>query len=197
MNGIIVWIFVWFLSWSIFNYKFNWNKAKTYTQRYILTSLFFTISTIVSYYIFGTSIIISTRPIFIGFIISMSFGVLLSNYYPFNKHIISGKYFLISLVFDILFQQIMVVSGILVLKNYFESNYLDFYFGILFMLVHLPIIFLRWAQMRYFYLIATLFGGTIFSYFVNNYLNGSTYNFLLHYFIYICVFYYLKDERKM
>lgn len=197
MKEIITWVAIWFSAWGAFNYKLNWNKAKTFVQRYIITSLFFLISTIIAIYIFDILESSNLYLILIGSIISMFLGTLLSNYYPFYKRIISGKYFLVSLVFDILFQQIMVIAGIKVLENYYRSGYLDLYFGILFMIGHLPIIFLKWAKMRYFYLIATLFGGTIFSYLINNYLNGPVYNFLIHYFVYICLFYYLKDERKI
>ncbi|QQG41804.1 MAG: hypothetical protein HYV90_00625 [Candidatus Woesebacteria bacterium] len=195
---IAIWYVIWFLIWGIFNTRFNWKIAKTKKEKYYQTSFFFLLSSIAVYFIFENFLSKSIEPILLGFIITVGLGIFFSDYYPYYKHIKNGKYFLVSLAFDILLQQVMVVAGIKILNQYFGMNYNNLYFGVMFSAGHLPVIFLKWAKLRYFYLVLTFLGGIGFSFLINEIGGvGILISFLLHYSLYIPMFYYLQDERKI
>lgn len=188
MSLQIWWYLIWFVIWGVFNYKYNWNLAKTKKQRYITPTLFFVASTILLFILFPLFLSKKLYPLATGALFSIFLGIFLSNYYPFYKHIKNGRYFLIALVFDIFFQQTMVVVGVNIFSN----------FGLFFMLAHLPVLLLKWAKLRYVYLILTFFGGTAFGYLIPHFGNlGIVISFLIHYMLYVPIFYYLRDERKI
>lgn len=188
MSLQVGWYLIWFLIWGIFNYRFNWNLAKNKQEKYITPAIFFLSASMLLCLLFPSILLNSLYPLVTGAIFAFFLGMFFSNYYPFYKHIKNGKYFLVVLVSDILFQQIMVVLGV----NFFTN------FGLIFMTAHLPVLLLRWAKLRYLYLVLTFFGGTAFSYLILNFGTlGIIASFILHYSLYIPIFYYLKDDRKI
>jgi len=150
-----------------------------------------------SYLILEKYIILNLQNLIIGTLCSVGIGLILSQTPTFYKRIRVGRYYPIFLPFNILFQQLFVVAGIYILQMMFMGRYYDFYFGILFTLVHLPVIFLKWARLRYLYLVFTLFCGTLFSFLIRNYEFGSLVSFMVHFIVYIPLIYYLRDERKI
>lgn len=196
--AIIFWFVIWFLIWTVFNVRFNWKKAKTKNDKYYVTSGFFFICSAIVFLTFRSFFAGNGIYLAAGFIFSVFIGIFFSDYHPYYKHIKNGRYFLIALAFDILMQQILIVVGLKFLTQYFGVDYKNFYFGIMLVLGHLPVVFLKWAKLRYLYLVLTFFGGTLFSYLINRYLGiGITASILIHYTLYVPIFYYLRDERKI
>lgn len=195
---IVLWFFAWFSIWAIFNVRLNWKILKAKKGKHWVISSFFLLSSIVVFLMFKALVFESTKLILLGFILNFFMGIFFSNFYPYRKHIRNGRCFLISLSFDILMQQIMILAGVKMLSQYFGSNYRDAYFGLMFLSAHLPAIFFKWAKLRYLLIPSTLIGGVLFSYLIRSYTGtGILLSSLLHYTLYIPVFYYLRDEARI
>lgn len=195
---IALWLLFWAVVWGSFNSFFKWKIEKTHSKRYFWTSIFFLICALLALLIFRTNLTGSLWPLSLAWLLTTFAGFFLSDFFPFYKRIKNGKYYLSSLPSNIFLQQIMIVIAVRIISSYFGLKYFDFYFGIFFMLMHSPIVFLKWAKLRYLYLVLTLAGGTLFSYLIKNYGEpGIFLSFIFHYFLYIPIFYYLRDERKM
>jgi hypothetical protein len=85
---------------------------------------------------------------------------------------------------DILFQQILISSLLVHLKNYFNNNRIILIFGVCFFLIHTPLI----ITMKYtalLFIIPSIIAGFIFSYLMLYYKNGALYSLATHMLFYI------------
>lgn len=195
---IIEWFVVWFLFWGLFNAFFKWKIDQSGKKKYILTAVFFLSCYAVIYAIFYKYLLNSASPLLLGFLATLIIGFFFSDYFPFYKHIRNGKYYLASLPSNIVMQQALVIIAIKILSQLSGNKYLDVYFGIMFFIVHSPIVFFKWPRLKYLYLILTFLGGTMFSFLMRNYGDtGIFLSFLLHYCFYIPIFYRLRNERRI
>lgn len=193
---LVIWILFYLAIWTLYNSYFKWKMYRAGKKQYLLSTIFFLLSAVAFNFIFYKYTRGSISTLILALIVSIGIGFFFSTFFPFYKHIKNGRYFLVSMPSDIFFQQLMIITAIKILSQYFGANYIDLYFGLFFALTHLPIIFFKWARLRYLIVILTLIGGTAFSYLIRN--NGQTGVFassLLHFLMYIPIFYYLRDER--
>lgn len=197
MKEIFFAIFLWFLTWGFFNVYYKWRFISKSYFGYLTTSGYFLISFFVTLLIYKNILQFQLFNLIISFVLCslIGFAFLKSNY--LKNMINNGKGFLLFHVFNILYQQAMVVVFISLMKNYYTNDYKDYYFGILFMLLHIPVIFLKWAKLRYLYLLLTLISGFIFSYLINTNSFGSGLSYLIHYVAYIFIILILKDKNKI
>jgi len=98
---------------------------------------------------------------------------------------------------NIFLQQIFVVSGIYLLQILLGNNYSNWNFGCLFAISHLPVIFIKWAKLRYWYILLSFLGGTVFSYFITSYSYGPIITFTLHYLAYFIFLSITKSEDQL
>jgi len=178
----------------------NWsNNHDVFESRKLLTNstFFFIFAFLVNFFVFKNILIPYLWVLILGFLVSSSIGLIFSNVKFLYKYIKSGRFFLLFHPFNILFQQSSVVIGIILLENYLHNSYQNYYFGVAFMILHFPVVFFKWAKLRWFYLAGTLLGGTLFSYLILNFSFGATLTYLIHYLIYVGIIYYLKDQNKI
>lgn len=198
MPNILILIILWAIIWLSFNAFFKWKIEKTHRTKYFWTSIFFLTLTAIVIFAYLEIFTVWGWPLIGTYLFATFVGFFFSEFYPFYKHIKNGRYYLASLPSNILMQQSMVLIAWIMLNRLFFNSYQHYYLGILFMILHMPIIFLKWAKLRYLYLVLTLLAGTVFSYLYASFDKaGLVISFLIHYGVYILSFYYLKDERKM
>ena len=197
MRDLIIWVITWYLIWGSFNYKVRWSLEQFRGKKYIGRGLFFLLSFVFVYFTFNkytnsfaVQLVLAT---ILANVVGLYLGFTKSFYNKFKK----DRYFLAFQSFNVLFQQTMVVVAISMLQSFFGQDYKDYCFGIMFFVVHLPILFLPWAKLKGLYAIYSLFGGFIFSYLINNYQLGLVITFTLHYAMYVWSIYYIKDEEKI
>lgn len=193
MINLILWFLAWFIFWTLFNGFFKWQFKSSGKLRYVLNWLFFVLTSALLYYILGSSLF-NINQLSYAFFSCMLLGVILSQVPAFYRKIKKGRFFLEFHEGNILLQQLFVASGIFYLSEYFGSGYIHYYFGIMFTLAHFPVIFLKWAKLRYLYLIFTFLAGTIFSHLIINFQYGVFASFLIHYTTYIYLILFLKNE---
>ena len=116
---------------------------------------------------------------------------------PYKDNIKSGRYYLLIHPFNILFQQLMVYLGINLLAKLLGGSYRDYFFGVVFMSIHLPVIFIKWAKFKYFYLLGAFAGGIFMSHLIRNYTVGIFLSYLIHYAVYIMIVYLLRDQNRV
>lgn len=196
MSALIIWVVIWWIVWI------SWNLIRKFleqlqSKKYIYWGLFFLPFSILIYLYYQQYLHSYLYQLLIATVSVNFLGMFLGTDKVFYTSIRKDRFFLLFQTFCILFQQIMVVSGILLLKLYFGDEYQDYYFGIWFFVMHSPIVFAKWAKLRYLYLTLSLLGGIAFSYLINNVKYGLILSFLLHYLLYVWTIYYLKDERKI
>jgi len=195
---LITWLVFYAVIWILFNGYFKWKIFKTGKNETLFFILFFLISAIIFDIFFYKYLSVSILTLVFALIVSTLIGLFLSNYPPFYKHIKNGRFFLVWMPSDVFFQQGMVVAAIILLRQYFGSGYLDLYFGLFFALIHTPILFFKWAKLRYFIVLFSFVLGLIFSYLIRSYGGIGVFSaFLLHFCIYIAIFYHLRDERSV
>ena len=193
VTSLIVWFVAWFIFWGIFNGFFRW-QFKTFGKlRYVLNWLFFVFTSIPLYFLL-TNPLFDVHQLSYAFFTCMTLGVILSQIPVFYKKIEKGRFFLEFHEGNILLQQLFVIAGVYFLSQYYGPNYKDSYFGIVFSLTHLPVIFLRWAKLRYLYLVFTFIAGIAFSFLIRNFQYGVFVSFIVHYCTYIFLIRYLKNE---
>lgn len=196
MKDILIWISVWFGVWGVWNifFKPKLNKTK---NRYIVEGGYFTLVSLATLVLFEPLLKQYAWWLLLAFLICTSLGLILSGKKGFTKRIKSGKYFLLLHPFNIFFQQSMVIIGVYALSKYLGNSYKDIYFGIGFAAFHSPVVFLKWAKLKYLYISGALLGGITFSYLARNITGGVAISYLLHYLVYIWIIYYLKDQNKI
>lgn len=195
-------LFIWFLFygviWSLYNSYFKWQIYKAGRKQYLFSMIFFLIGAVIFNFYFYTYTKSSISTLLLALIVSIGIGFFFSTFFPFYKRIKNGRYFLAALPVDILFQQSMVIVAIKILNQYVGTGYIDLYFGIFFAITHLPVLFFKWSKLRYLIVLISLGGGTLFSYFIRDYGDtGALFAFLMHFCIYVPIFYYLQDEKKI
>lgn len=194
MFSLLIWVTLCWLIWGIYVLSKK-RISKLGKFRYLATALFFSVS---SYFVLLVLNIWPSMPYFvIAFLISTAIGLVLSLTPQFYRKIIKGRYFLVFHPFNIFMQQLFIYSGILLLRQLSANSYSDWYFGIFFAAVHLPILFIKKLKPRYWYLLGTFVGGTIFSYLISNYYFGIIISFLIHYCGYIVILSIMKSEDKI
>lgn len=193
---MLTWILTYIVIWSLYNCYFKWKIFKSGKNETLFFILFFLISSIIFDIFFYKYLSGSVLNLIFALIVSTVIGLFFSNYPPFYKHIKNGKYFLVWMPSDVFFQQGMIVTAVVLLKQYFGSGYLDLYFGLFFALIHMPILFFKWAKLRYLIVLFSFVLGLIFSYLIRTFGGVGAFSaFLMHFCIYIPIFYYLRDER--
>lgn len=194
--NLILWFLVWLAFWTAYNAFFKWRIENSHRKKYFWFSIFFLICAFVAYFLLGLQNKISLIPSLTAWVIALLIGFFFSAYFPFYKHIRNGKYFLVAMASDVLFQQVMILIALNILGSLIKSNYFDLYFGLFFMLLHFPILFFKWARLRYLLFFLPFIGGAIFSFLIRNFGElGIILAFLIHFCTYIPIFYKLKDER--
>lgn len=197
MKDLIVWIGIWFLVWGSFNIYFRWKWEYLNSKKFVPRGLFFLISFLIMYYFFYPIAVPYLYKMLLGLLITNIIGLFLcfnKNYY---KNIIKDRFFILFQTFNILFQQVSILIAMLLLKKFFGNQYTDLHFGLFFVGIHFPLVFLPWAKLKYWILASCFFGGWLFSYFNFNFYYGIVFSFLIHYFLYIIEMYSLKDEEKI
>ena len=193
---LALWLIIWSVTWYFFNSKIKW-RASREQKMYINNFIYFIIAALLTFTVYSQIIASVLAKITFAFILTVTLGYYLSTASLYRKRIKKGKYFLVSVVSDILFQQMMVYVAIILLLDLYSNSYTNYYFGFFFTIVHLPVIFLKWVKLRYFYLMLTFLGGTLFSYLIINFSFGIFYTFLIHYLIYLTILYFLQDDTKI
>lgn len=197
MKEIVYLVLLWFITWGFFNIYYKWKIITKSLFGYVSTSAYFLINFLIIFVIYKKSLLPFTLDLVVALLIATTIAFLLLSTSFFRSKIENGKYFLIFHVFNILYQQGMVVLLINQLSRYFGSNYKDYYFAVTFMLLHTPVVFLRWAKLRYYYLLLTYISGYLFSFFINNIQFGAGLSYLAHYIAYIFIILILKDKNKI
>ncbi|HET7099464.1 MAG TPA: hypothetical protein VFI61_04510 [Patescibacteria group bacterium] len=197
MYLISSWFLIWFASWSLFTFKVRWLFKQSPSKAYVIRGGYF-ISLFVFIYVYYYQLISPFTSQLIGATI---ISILIGLWIRFNRtlyiNVKKDKDFFAWQAFNVLFQQAMILIGILMLRIIFKENYQNYHFGIIFFLGHLPILFLPWAKLKTIYIFYSLFAGIIFSYLINNYHYGLVISFVLHYLAYVLLIYYVKDEEKI
>lgn len=193
MANLLIWILLWAIIWTFFNLFIKWYYKKSSGSQYILNSIFFLISSTIVYFVFKNYFSAVNHLIYAA-LICILLAIILGSIPKFYSKIKKGRYFLVTKSVDIFMQQLFVLSAVAILTQIYKSGYHDYYFGIIFMSVHFPIIFLKWSKFRYLFLFLTLIGGAVFSYLIRNYYAGMFLSYLLHFAAYIPVIYFLKNE---
>jgi hypothetical protein len=196
-SPLFIWFAVWIGVWTIFNTIVRWPTESFKSKKYFLRAIFFiVISTVLFLKING--LLIPYKPqLFTGFLVSIIIGTFLSHDRKYYKKFTKDKYFLVLASFNLFFQQIMVVWGILILLGVYGNTYRDYLFGIMFFTAHILLIFAKWSIYRYQMLLLTFFGGILFSFLVRNFTWGIIASFLIHFFVYIFWLYKTGDEEKI
>lgn len=197
MKEIEIWILVWFLIWGIFNGFFKWFSDRFSYKKFIPRGFFFLISFVVIYFKYESKLLPHITDLVIGFVAANIIGSILSVNKNFYKEFVKDRFFILFQSFNILFQQAMILVAFGILRNYLGHLYSHYFFGLFFLIIHLPIIFFRKMKLRYLILLYCLLGGITFSYLYTNYAMGIVYSFLIHFSLYIWMIYYVEDEKKL
>lgn len=195
MNQIIVWVFIWNLFWIIFNVLIRWNVDSAKNKYFYRSVYFLAISGITVFYYFEILAPYLIQ-LFAGFAIAYAIGATLERRKSYYSKFPKDKSFIKNQAYNILFQQSMITSGILLLNQIIPYN-TYVYYGFLYMLAHTLIIFASWSTYRFIVLPLTLLAGIFFSYSLINFSNGLIINFMGHLFFYVYWLYKVKDERKI
>jgi len=191
-------VFSWISVLGIFNEFFKSRIYKKGKYEFAFTDLFFITCFILTYSVFFQTLKGYITYLVLAWVTTSLFGFFLSYDYLFYKRIKKGRYYLISLPSNLLFQQTVVCATVLFINQYCTGISANLIFGAVFFVLHIPIIFCRWVKLRYLYLILAFFGGMIFSFLITNYGGfGVTLSFLVHLGFYVPIFYYLRDETKI
>lgn len=192
-----MWTILWIVVWSVFNLKIRWFLDKFNDERYIGRGVFFLISFFLTYILYSNLITSYIPQLLLAVILVNFIGVVLSLTPKFYAKFKKDRFFILFQTFNVLFQQTMVLVSILLLKNHLGYNYNNFYYGIWFFVMHIPILFAKWSRLRYLFLIYSLFGGLIFSFLFNSLSFGIIICFLIHFIVYIWSIYYIKTDKQI
>mgnify|MGYP000350859647 CR=1 FL=1 len=107
--------------------------------------------------------------------------------------------FLVSKSFDILFQQILIISLVMMLNQEGLSTLaISLIFAVMFGFGHVPILKIHKGLFGYFYLVASLISSFLFPYLIINYTYGFIYTYIAHWMFYTNsgIFFWIikKDE---
>ncbi len=196
MKDIIVWVTIWYLIWGFYNIKLRWSLEKFKKDKYIPRGLYFLTSFIVIYYIYKNFISEHILQLIYIFVVTNIIGLILTFNKNYSSKFKKDKLFTLFQSFNILYQQASILALIILIRNFYP-NYNDLYLGIFFGVIHLPLIFLPWAKLKYIIVLGCFVIGTLFSYLITNYKFGLSISFLIHYIYYAWEIYYLKDEEKI
>lgn len=197
MKELVIWSALWFGVWLVLNIYFRWKWEKLNSNKFVPRGLFFLTAFVIMFYVFQNLIEPFLKPLLIGFVISNVIGLIMTLKPKLHKRFSKDRFFLLFQSFNILFQQTSILVAILIFSNMFKTEYKSIYFGVFFIAIHFPLIFLPWAKLKYWILASCFFGGWIFSFLNLNYTNGLIVSFLIHYLLYVFEIFYLKDERKI
>lgn len=197
MDNLIILVAVWFISWGIFAFKIRWLFNDYPNIKFAIRGLYFVLIFIFIYVYFYQFVNTYSLQLITATIISICVSLLIRYNKPFFIKGEKNKNFYFWQTFNVLFQQTMVLISILLLKTKYGEDYNDYYFGIIFLLGHLPVLLISWANLKSFYIFYSLFAGIIFSFLINNFRYGLVISFMLHYLAYILLVYRVKDEEKI
>lgn len=196
MRPVLQWLIIWYSIWILFNLGFRWRIDK-FKNKFVFRGLFFLSGTIAVYLIY----LINTRnylgQLFLGFSIIYLVGKIFGNLKIYYSGFPKDRRFLEFQSFNVIFQQTITLSGIMLLQEYFGESFSHLHSGILYLCAHGLIIFAGWSTFRFFVLPLSFIGGAIFSYLALNFTYGVTINILLHQLVYVVWLYIVKDERKI
>ncbi|OGM02309.1 hypothetical protein A2115_01020 [Candidatus Woesebacteria bacterium GWA1_41_8] len=190
-------LFLWYIIWALFNSYLKPIITRHYGRGHIYKFLFFLAAFGVITLSFEELAGPKLKELILSFFIALAIGFVLIYFNSFQKEISKGKYFLLSLPSNVLFQQTTILASIVLLTKIFTYQYSNLYFGLYFTFAHLPVLTFKWVKFRYFYLLLTFVGGTVFSYIILNLRFGIAMTYLIHYFFYISMLFVLKDEEKI
>lgn len=172
---ILTFIFFWGVYYLVLYPRGFW-----YTTKPALVSAYFGTSFILSYFyyfpqssMFGFYLVAVSFLILIGFIIEKFFKLSLWIRYLQVK------------VFELLFQQIAIYYLILI---FFEFNYNFWIFGLMFGIIHAPILWFKYLKnLRYVYFFLSFVGGYLFIFLVSNFEYGYYLTYLIHFGFYMLI----------
>ena len=105
--------------------------------------------------------------------------------------------FLTSIVFNVLFQQIVIFVMVKTIVGVFPTFFIPV-FAILFSLLHFPIIFLKNLRLKHHqYLIYSFLGGVAFAFFIGNFESGYIVNYIMHFTFYVCLSMRIGEEARI
>lgn len=142
----MLWLVFYLVVWSLFNSYFKWKIFKSGKWKCILFIAFFLVSSILFGIFFYTYLATSIYTLIGAMLASTLIGILFSIFPPFYKHLKNGRSFLLWMPSDIFLQQGMIIAAISILRSYFGTGYIDVYFGLFFIAIHLPILFFKWLN---------------------------------------------------
>lgn len=203
---IVVWVSYWFLIMGTFIYVLK-PAGFNYRDSFLAASIYFFMAGSIGLYFFlprnsleffkdsktQFALILLSLPIFILLGVSIkSFTVLskdlagwleyLQLYFPFFEIGTTLSKFI-----DIYFQQAMILSLVLFLKEKSSSKIVCIsIFTIVFFVLHFPLI-INFGWMGFAFIIPSLFAGGIFSYLILTSSFGLFYSFLVHEFFYLAL----------
>ncbi len=197
MKEIIIWFVIWFFVWGILNIYFKWKWEALKSKKYVPRGLFFLFSFAVTYYVFYQRLFIFSGQLLFSLVLTNFVGIILSINKKYYSKFFKDRFFILFQSFNILFQQSSILVLMLLLKEFLGNTYNDIYFGMIFFVIHTPLLLLKWVKLKYYLLMSCFIGGWLFSYFNFSYQYGLIISFLIHYLVYVWEMYYLKDEAKI
>ncbi len=220
LGNILAWLLLWFGGW------YGWVKmlkrGMNYITSYRITTLYFIFLSFISWRLyhghlsaFFSSLPAKVMPIyFLIFFFVLLVSIYFFSHRIFDKTLLASQFnrkifaatmdyrFLFAKSFDILFQQISFLILVLLLKDVVVgTGTIVIFSGLIFGIVHLPLLILRHHVLVPYFVIASFFAGIIFSFLIVTLPYGFIYAYCLHWSFYIGVgIYYnmhiLKKRKK-
>ncbi len=197
MKEILIWVAVWYSVWFVWEALTRKIMIKIHDRIHILEGFHFLIASIMVIFLYNpiyqkfitqyiTSVLISTVSLLIIKFIAIKRNKLIYRY----DHLIFYS-------MCILFQQLMLFKiWSYIYPTISSTNFSHIIFGFFFFLTHLPILFIKWNSLRYFYLLSSFFGGIIFSFIFDSSQYGILLSYGIHYALYILVIPNTQDYIK-
>ena len=211
---LIIWIFLWFFGW------FGWylipKHKRDYINNYLIVSLYFCAISLILIYIFRNPLDTLTKnlsvfPVIIlaGFFVLNFLTFFLSNTFLRKPIEFIDKYstvhylkmdyrYLLSKSFEIFFQQILIVSLVLLLhENGLSVTWITIIFVCMFGFGHIPMLKLCEGFFGTIIFTAGIFSAFLFPYLILIFEHGYIYTYILHWFFYTntgLLFWILKSK---
>ncbi|MBU0466861.1 MAG: hypothetical protein KJ718_02295 [Nanoarchaeota archaeon] len=196
------WVFTWLLLWFIiFALRI---KGFDYTTHPVIISFAFLFSSIIvfsiffrHYFVFKTKFNwIPFAVLAVSILVAFSGFYLISNNYEIPQTLLDiskldsffdmSYEYLFAKLFDILFQQTLIVLlAAFLVENKAGIRKSIFFFVILFFIVHLPVLFTWNSMVGLYYLTASVAAGIIFPLLIEKLKYGYIYSYIIHYGFYV------------
>ena len=215
---IINWILVWLAGW--YGWLFLLKKGINHITTYRIAGWYFLFLSIASFLlyhhhlqIFFSHIPMKLFPLyFLGTFFIGICGIYYFGQRIFDKKVLSSHFdkkilaammdyrFIFAKSCDILFQQLLFLSLITSLQDVLSHHGEVFLLsGLVFGLVHLPLLIIKYNTLAIYFVIASFFAGILFSFLIVSLPYGILYSYMLHWCFYLIVglAYNMHIKRKI